>query len=38
MHGVVSLELRGLLGKADNGEQIYRFTVTSICQAHGLQL
>ena len=37
MHGVVSLELRGLLGKAENGEQIYRFTVTSICQANGLQ-
>lgn len=37
MHGVVSLDLRGLLGKAQNGEQIYRFTVTSICQANGLQ-
>lgn len=38
MHGVVSLELRGLLGKADNGEQVYRFTVMSICAANGLEI
>jgi AcrR family transcriptional regulator len=37
MHGVVSLDLRKLLGTAKEGEKLYRSAVTSICVAHGLR-
>ena len=37
MHGVVSLELRKLLGSAGDGEQLYHLAVAAVRQAHGLE-
>jgi AcrR family transcriptional regulator len=37
MHGVVSLELRKLLGNAGDGEQLYRLAVAAVREAQGLK-
>jgi AcrR family transcriptional regulator len=36
MHGVLSLEMRKLIGGADDGEQIYHLAVNAVREAHGL--
>jgi AcrR family transcriptional regulator len=37
MHGVVSLELRKLLGTAEEGDQLYKLAAASVCEAQGLR-
>jgi AcrR family transcriptional regulator len=37
MHGVVSLELRKLLGSAGDREQLYRLAVAAVLEAEGLK-
>ncbi len=37
MHGVVSLELRKLLGSGEESEQLYCLAVAAVRQAHGLE-
>ncbi|ATE63592.1 TetR/AcrR family transcriptional regulator [Rhizorhabdus dicambivorans] len=37
MHGVVSLELRKLLGNAEDGQQLYGLAVSSVYEAQGLR-
>lgn len=37
MHGVVSLELRKLLGSAEDNEQLYRLALAAVYQAQGLE-
>ncbi|KKW91581.1 TetR/AcrR family transcriptional regulator [Sphingobium chungbukense] len=36
MHGVVSLELRKLIGSAEDSEQLYHLAVAAVRDAHGL--
>lgn len=35
-HGVVSVEMRGLLGSAVQGEELFSMAVDAVCRAHGL--
>lgn len=37
MHGIVSLELRKLIGGGEDGEQLFRLAVAAVRQAHGLE-
>ena len=38
MHGVVSLELRGLLTDSDDVDQVFALAVDAVCAAHGVPI